>query len=56
MTAASCTFIFFVYGFMVFIFTDKTGNKITFFSYPASAIITAALCGLILSKALKKTA
>ena len=56
LSAASCTFIFFVYGFLVFIFTDKTGNKITFFSYPASAIITAALCGIILSRALKKAA
>jgi len=55
MAAASSTFIFFAYGFLVYIFTDKTGNKITFFSYPASAIITAALCGLIISKALKKT-
>lgn len=53
--AASSASIFFVYGALVYLFNERFGGASTFFSYPCSAIITAALCALAISRALKKT-
>ncbi|HOT74967.1 MAG TPA: hypothetical protein PK467_04220 [Candidatus Wallbacteria bacterium] len=52
--AASGMAMFFTYGFLIYIFNDKLDNKITFFSYPCSAIITSAVCALLISRLLKK--
>jgi hypothetical protein len=53
--ASSSAAIFFAYASMIYIFNDRLGNKVTFFSYPCSAIITAAVCALLISRVLKKT-
>ncbi|HPG58402.1 MAG TPA: hypothetical protein PKW98_11350 [Candidatus Wallbacteria bacterium] len=52
--AASGMIIFFTYGFLIYIFNDRLGHKITFFSYPCSAVITSAVCALLISRLLKK--
>ncbi len=51
---AFSTSVFFIYGILVVLFSCNTPYNITFFSYPCSAVITAALCGMAAGGLLKR--